>query len=93
MKISKNVKILEICFLATATCLRKTGKETGLTAQNLDRSLDRFFFKFQTRKQNRVKLEETGPVLVYLDRTGSQVPVMLENLSPVLNSVPLSCLK
>ena len=40
--------------LESATCLQKTGSETGFLAQNLDRLLDRDFrAEFQTEKQNR----------------------------------------
>ena len=38
------------------TCLQKTGSETGFSAQNLDRLLNRVFLraKFETGKQNRI---------------------------------------
>ena len=47
--------------LASATCLQKTGSETGFLAQNLDRLLDRDFqSRISDRKAEQVFKTETG---------------------------------
>jgi hypothetical protein len=47
--------------LGSATCLLKTGSETGFLAQNLDRLLDRDFQgRFSDRKAEQVFKTATG---------------------------------
>ena len=47
--------------MASATCLQKTGSETGFLAQNLDRLLDRDFQgRISDRKAEQVFKAETG---------------------------------
>ena len=48
-------------WIASATCLQKTGSETGFLAQNLDRLLDRDFQDpISDRKTQQVCETETG---------------------------------
>ena len=60
--VRKNKIRVYLCFqLVSATCLQKTGSETGFSAQNLDRLLDGVLTaEFETGKQNRVLRRETG---------------------------------
>ena len=47
--------------LASATCLQKTGAETGFLPENLDRLLDRYFQgRISDRKAEQVFKTETG---------------------------------
>jgi hypothetical protein len=47
--------------LASATCLQKTGSETGFLAKNLDRLLDRGFQgRISDKKAEQVFKTETG---------------------------------
>ena len=75
-------------YLATATCLQKTGLATGFSAQNLDRLMDGVFMAgFKTGKQNRAFKRETGPETGFkagLALLYSSCPV----LKPVTGPVP-----
>jgi hypothetical protein len=54
-------KICQVLSLSSATCMQKTGSETGFLAQNLDRLLDRDFQgRISYRKAKQVFKTETG---------------------------------
>ena len=58
---TKETFSLKIIDLTSATCLQKTGSETGFMGQNLDRLLDRDFQgRISDRKAEQAFKTETG---------------------------------
>ena len=81
-------------YLDSATCLQKTGSETGFSVENLDRLLDRLcsgpFFR-QERRTGFKERNRTCDSLFRRDRVSRQDPVLHKNLSKVLSPVLEPC--
>jgi hypothetical protein len=97
--VRKNKIRVYLCFrLVSATCLKKTGSETGFSVQNLDRLVDRVLTAdVETGKQNRVLRRETGHETGFkAGQDSASCPVLKTTRVSVYyleNPVLLSCLK
>ena len=78
--------LLGVTYLVSATCPLKTGSETGFSAKNLDRLLERLNFRNESRTGFKDERQDQRQ-----DRVLKQNPCLLVNLSQSLCPVLEPC--